>query len=79
MSDWHDVEREMVANSLLIEFPELSIDKLLAAVRECDAEVKREEGRANLLKCTRAHLVKMQGTGEKHLGARAHKRGSNMK
>ncbi len=64
MSDWNDFDREMVANSLLIEFPQLSIDKLLAAIRECDTDVKREEGRAKLLKCTREHLIKRLGTGE---------------
>jgi hypothetical protein len=41
----------------------VSIDKLLAAIRECDHQVKPSEGRAKLVECTRVCLEATQGTG----------------
>jgi hypothetical protein len=54
----------MVADLLLKEFPNLSIDKLMAAIRACDHEVKRSDGRDALVTCTKRYLRDSGGTGE---------------
>jgi hypothetical protein len=50
---------------ILNEFPHLNIDKLLAAIRECDSQIQPREGRAKLAECAKAHLQKSHGTGVK--------------
>ena len=65
MRDWNDLDRELVAVSLLKEFPQLSLDALLDAVRECEIGLKREEGRARLLSSTREYLVEKFGTAKR--------------
>jgi hypothetical protein len=60
---WNDFDRDKVAQMLLRRFPNLSIDKLLAAIRDCDHEVKPPEGWEALADCTSAHLQKIGGAG----------------
>jgi hypothetical protein len=60
---WNDYDRYKVAEMLLKEFPRLSIDKLLTAIRECDHGVRKSEGWPALADCARTHLKKMRGTG----------------
>jgi hypothetical protein len=61
--DWTEFDRVRVAEVLMRQFPDVSIDKLLAAIRECDHQVKPSEGRAKLVECTRVCLEATQGTG----------------
>jgi len=56
-SNWSLMEKSQVAETLLKEFPKLSINTLLAAVEACDHDVKSEEGSARLHSCARAYLV----------------------
>ena len=60
---WNEYDRHKVAQMLLKEFPHLGIDKLLAAIRECDHGIKKSEGWDQLAKCTKEHLKKSGGTG----------------
>ena len=62
---WNEYHRHKVAEILLRDFPNLSVDKLLAAIRECDYLVRFEDGLEKLADCARAHLKKSGGTGEK--------------
>jgi hypothetical protein len=60
---WNDYDRQKVAELLMHDFPQLGIDKLLAAIRDCAFQVKPSEGWDKLAECTRAHLMKSGGTG----------------
>ena len=60
---WNDYDRHKVAELLMKEFPRLSTDRLMAAIRECDHHVKRSEGWDELFKCAKEHLIKSGGTG----------------
>ena len=62
---WNEYDRHKVAEMLLIDFPRLSIDKLLAAIRECDHEVRPEAGWDKLAECARERLKKSGGTGKR--------------
>jgi hypothetical protein len=63
LPNWTITDRSLIADRLINEFPELSIDALIAAVAECDSMVLKSKGREEMIRCVREHLKKSRGTG----------------
>jgi hypothetical protein len=60
---WKDHDRYKVAEMLLNEFQHLSLNQLVAAIRDCDFQVKPHEGWNALAECARAYLKNSGGSG----------------
>jgi hypothetical protein len=59
---WKESDRHKVAEMLLHTYPQLSIDQLLDAVRECEHGSAPLAGWEELATCTQKHLEKRRGT-----------------
>src|SRR5436190_17947114 len=57
----NDTNRHKVAEMLLQKYPQLSIDQLLEAVRECEHASMLLSGWEGLASCTQEHLAKRRG------------------
>ena len=58
---WKESDRHKVAEMLLHNYPQLSIDQLLDAVRECEHGSTPLAGWEELATCTQDYLEKSRG------------------